>query len=127
MKVAHATKCIQQPITCNSSTLLNITFDSADEDQTWDTVIFLVTTLEMILAGSLNIIFIFHLRIYFVAFLMSLSILRSVFFICPVCKAVFNITLIIPHWLVYLSMFFLEVLSPILAQYPFKVTGYIPS
>ena len=61
-----------------SSTWLSISLDIADEGQNWDTVKFLVTTLEMILTGlkkkKTNIIFIVHLRNYFVAILMLLSI-----------------------------------------------------
>ena len=62
-----------------SSIRLNINLDSADEGQNLDTVMFLVNALEMIMVGfkkkKTNIIFIFHRRIYLVAFLMSLSIL----------------------------------------------------
>ena len=62
---------------CTSSTWLKVTWDSADEGQNSDTLMFLVTTLEMILTGYKKkniIIIVFHLRIYFVAFLMSFSI-----------------------------------------------------
>ena len=51
------------------STWLNINLDCADEGRNWDTVMSLVTTLEMILTGLKKN----HLRVYFVAFLMSLS------------------------------------------------------
>ena len=54
-------------------------YEHADEDRIWDMVMFLVTTLEMMLTGLQEkpMIFIFHVRIYFVAFF---SVLH---YICP--------------------------------------------
>ena len=58
-----------------SSTWQNINLDSADEGQNWDTVMFMITTLKMILTGfKKSMIVIFYLRIYLSAFLMLLSI-----------------------------------------------------
>ena len=42
------------PLKCTSSTWLNTSLDSADEGQNWDTVMFLVTTLEMMLTGVIR-------------------------------------------------------------------------
>ena len=73
MRITQVTKHTKMHVLC----MAKHQFDSADEGQNWDIVMFLVTILEMILTGfkeKENIIFIVHLRINFVAFLMSLSI-----------------------------------------------------
>ena len=54
MKITYATKNIQQTVK-NACPVrgLTISFDSADESQNRDTVMFLVTTHKMILTGSI--------------------------------------------------------------------------
>ena len=79
MKVTHAKKenasSNNNKKKCMYSTWLKIDLVSADEGRNSDTSMLLVTTLEMILRGwKKNIMSIFHMLIYFVALLMSLSI-----------------------------------------------------
>ena len=77
------------PDKCTSSIWLDSNLDSADEGQNWDMVMFLVTTLEIgYKKKKTHTVFMFHLRIYFVAFLRSLSrsILQIIIIHNDLCK-----------------------------------------